>query len=235
MIQPYLAFFDMIISFRSIQSQCQFFYISLRGCRSKKRQKSLFIQRFMIKNNVLWRPAVVPQVEVPNSNKLSRQLFRQSSRLRCRVSEVRAPTVTCVTRLSQRVEMTLVRSLYSGDPDVIRKCGLTRYEAQGLAGAIRPTSSRVHVYTCTGGALWRPAVAPQVEVLNSNKLSRQLFRKSCRLRCRGSEVRAPTVTFVTRLSKRIEMTLVRSLYSVNYMKMPLQFTADKQCDRCSFE
>jgi hypothetical protein len=69
--------------------------------------------------------------------------------------------------------VTLVRSLYSGDPDVIRKHadlqGMKYEGMKGLARAIRPTSSRVHVYTCTGGALWRPAVGPLVEVLNSQR------------------------------------------------------------------
>jgi hypothetical protein len=77
--------------------------------------------------------------------------------------------------------MTLVKSLYSDDPDVIRKhTDLQRHELTnkpGIARAIRPTPSLspcVHIYTCTGGALWRLDVAPpsaQVVVPNSQQIS----------------------------------------------------------------
>jgi hypothetical protein len=61
-----------------------------------------------------------------------------------------------VSALSKRIEMTLVKSLYSGDPDVIRNtrtCKWFRFTA--LARAIRPTSQFKSMYnaTCTGAPM----------------------------------------------------------------------------------
>ena len=73
--------------------------------------------------------------------------------------------------------MTLVKSLYSGDPDVIRNtrtCKWFRFTA--LARAIRPTSQFKSI--CLAYALGRPCRGPnvviddgQVEVPNSQLIS----------------------------------------------------------------
>jgi hypothetical protein len=94
-----------------------------------------------------------------------------------------------VLALSERIKMTLVKSLYSGDPDVIQKhADLQRHQLgnePGLASAIRPTSQISPCVKLRVLMHWGAHVEDRLLLLNSAQVE---VPNSQRISCRDSSL-----------------------------------------------